>query len=63
MSNCDSTGNVVELKITGRSGIQRDFVLAEGTTLIVGQGQNCGLRLDGEGVSAMHCVLRSVTGS
>ena len=47
-----------ELIIAARSGMLQEFSLAEGTTLIVGQGQNCGLRLDGEGVSAMHCVLR-----
>ncbi len=58
MSNLSNTEQMVMLNIRGPSGSDQRYKLAEGSTLIVGQGQNCGLRLTGPQVSSIHCVLR-----
>jgi hypothetical protein len=55
--------NALMLNISTQAGLVQQYRLSEGTTLIVGQGRSCGLRLEGGSVSQMHCVLRLSKGT
>lgn len=58
MSLFEGTDNALILHLHTPSGGQQRHRLAEGATLIVGQGQNCGLRLAGADIAPIHCVLK-----
>ena len=58
MSLLEGTDNALMLHLHTPSGGQQRHRLAEGATLIVGQGQNCGLRLAGADIAPIHCVLK-----
>lgn len=52
----------VVVKVSDESGGLRTFRLSEGETVIVGEGSSCGIQLSGQGVAALHCVLRLTSG-
>ena len=59
MSNSSSvTTNALTIRVVYANGQNEGYSLEEGVSLIVGQGANCGLKLSGESISQMHCILR-----
>ena len=59
MSNTSAvTTNALTLTVISANGQSAGSSLEEGASLIVGQGANCGLKLIGESISPMHCILR-----
>ena len=59
MSNTSAvTTNALTITVISDNGQSAGSSLEEGASLIVGQGANCGLKLIGESISPMHCILR-----
>ncbi|MDG2385427.1 MAG: FHA domain-containing protein [Pirellulaceae bacterium] len=48
----------LSLSVICPNGSRNDHDLQDGGSLIIGSGGNCGLRLDGDEISAMHCVVQ-----
>ncbi|MCP4193358.1 MAG: FHA domain-containing protein [Planctomycetaceae bacterium] len=46
------------LSVIRPDGSRSDHQLQDGGSLIIGSGSNCGLRLGGDEISAMHCVVQ-----
>lgn len=46
------------LSVVCPQGKRTDHILEDGASLIIGQGGNCGLRLEGDGISPIHCVIQ-----
>ena len=48
----------IRIQLVEPSGTRREFRLADGGTLMVGSGANCGVRLSDPKISAIHCLIR-----
>jgi len=46
------------MTVVSANGQKKGHSLEEGTSLIVGRSANCGLKLIGDRISPMHCILR-----
>ncbi|MCA9149051.1 MAG: FHA domain-containing protein [Planctomycetales bacterium] len=58
MSTASSTLEQVRISVIDPKGGRREYQLADGGTLMVGSGANCGVRLDDPKIASIHCLLR-----
>jgi pSer/pThr/pTyr-binding forkhead associated (FHA) protein len=52
--------SIVRLVVHGPNGNRLNVGLNTGSSLLVGSGENCGLRLAGNMISPVHCLLRQI---
>ncbi len=64
MSNVCEAAKVdrVRLSVSNEQGHVRDQLLAEGNSVMIGSGANCGLRMADPGISSIHCLVRFENG-
>ncbi len=58
MTSLESTETQANLSVTSGNRRVGYHALADGESVIVGSGGNCGVRLDNQSVSSIHCVIR-----
>ncbi len=49
---------LLTLTVTCPNGVSTDHYVEDGSSLIIGNGHNCGLKLTGDDISPIHCVVR-----
>lgn len=62
LTRTESQPNIARLTITSRATYVSHYVAVEGSSVMIGSGINCAIRLDDSSISSIHCILRADEG-
>jgi len=52
----------LQVRVVGPAGLDAEYELVEGDALVVGASPACGIRIEGDGIAAMHCTISRENG-